>query len=86
MITNMINMPINFLKREICEIKIKIGIFKKERLTQHATSYAGMELIAYGGTDTHHGRKILWRKIQREGRRASRTVTVSHAPIRRAFP
>jgi hypothetical protein len=30
-----------------------------------------MELIAYGGTDTHHGRKILWKKIQREGRRAS---------------
>jgi hypothetical protein len=56
------------------------------KVPQHATSYAGMELIAYGGTDTHHGRKILWRKIQREGRRASHTVTVSHAPTRRAFP
>jgi hypothetical protein len=63
-------------------------LFIKETkyVPQHATSYAGMELIAYGGTDTHHGRKILRRKIQREGRRASRTVTVSHAPTRRAFP
>jgi hypothetical protein len=45
-----------------------------------------MGIIAYVGTDTHHGRKILWRKIQREGRRALRTVIVSHAPTRIAFP
>jgi hypothetical protein len=44
-----------------------------------------MDLIAYGCTYTHHGRKILWIKIQREGRRASRTVNVSHAPTRRGF-
>jgi hypothetical protein len=56
------------------------------KVPQHATSYAEMELIAYGGTDTHHGRKILWRKIQREGGRELRIVTVSHAPTRRAFP
>jgi hypothetical protein len=30
MITKMINMPIKCLKREICEIKIKIGILKKQ--------------------------------------------------------
>jgi hypothetical protein len=56
-----------------------------EKVTPHATSYAGMELKAYGGTYTH-GRKILWRKIQREKRRALYTVAESHAPTRAKPP
>jgi hypothetical protein len=51
----------------------------------HATSYAGMELQAYGGTYTHHGKKIPWRKIQGGGR-ALRTVTVNYAPKKESLP